>query len=609
MTTSRITLTPPLRSASTERSTNLFRRLQLLVSDHLPFCVLLFAALFPMFGQLGDDYLWADEGDTAVLAQNILQFGIPKAWDGVTFIDSDMGTRENKDLVMVSHPWLQYYVTAASFGLFGQSAFTARLPFAMAGYMTIIIVYVLIMQATGDRKAALCACTLLVVSVQFLLFSRQCRNYALSMFLTTVLLLLFFNLRNIRAALLFAFGSILAFHAHPSALAPIGACAVMTLFFEPFKQYRRWFWLMVPIIVVCTVPWFFLARAGYNENTTMLKDWSLLAPRLLQFFIECGSVTPVVAMLALFVFLWIKAYRRQLRPDWRSLSFEVFKGTERDLLIAIFCMFGCYSLLIALTISRAELWSVGLRHTTAIIPLTYIVVGILVSKATIRSTTAFLLIILLLSVTKLGRLTPWSFWHEEKVAFDPADIVSMHVPKNWKDRFLRTALPAFSRDLLRSNHGAVANICQFLNTNAQPGEVLITNYEWEPLYFHTKLPQGMKVLPTYPVYDRVQQLGLPYYVYTVKDVRWIVWRWTWGNYRDYDWPSVYQSVIESGGTISKVASIRETAWENQPNIHFHRFPEHDYKFPFYSNLQDVTIFRVDYPWTKNRSAGIVASAD
>jgi hypothetical protein len=75
---------------------------------------------------LGADYMWLDEADTAVLASNILKFGVPKAWDGVSFIDSDMGARENDELVMVSHPWRQYYIAAASFALLGENNVAAR---------------------------------------------------------------------------------------------------------------------------------------------------------------------------------------------------------------------------------------------------------------------------------------------------------------------------------------------------------------------------------------------------------------------------------------------------------------------------------------------------
>src|SRR5260370_41740722 len=99
---------------------------------------------------LGRDYLWADEGDRAVFAENIIRSGVPKAWDGITFMDSDKGARLNRDLVMVTSPWLQYYTTAASFFVFGKSTFSARLPFAIAGWLTVLFAYLLFLQTTAN---------------------------------------------------------------------------------------------------------------------------------------------------------------------------------------------------------------------------------------------------------------------------------------------------------------------------------------------------------------------------------------------------------------------------------------------------------------------------
>src|SRR5260370_9045097 len=98
---------------------------------HWPFAILAALGLALLLTNLGSGYLWADEGDTAVLAANIVKWGIPKAWDGVTFVDSDKGARLNHDLVMVTNPWLQYYLTAASFSALGENTFSPCSPFAM----------------------------------------------------------------------------------------------------------------------------------------------------------------------------------------------------------------------------------------------------------------------------------------------------------------------------------------------------------------------------------------------------------------------------------------------------------------------------------------------
>jgi hypothetical protein len=62
---------------------------------HWPSVLAAVFGLARILANVGKDYLWADEGDTAVLAA---------AWDGVTFVDSDKDARLNHDLVMVTSP-------------------------------------------------------------------------------------------------------------------------------------------------------------------------------------------------------------------------------------------------------------------------------------------------------------------------------------------------------------------------------------------------------------------------------------------------------------------------------------------------------------------------
>ncbi len=63
---------------------------------HWPFTLVAILGLALVLSNLGNDYLWADEGDTAVLAANIIKEGVPKAWNGITFVDSDnRGGRTN----------------------------------------------------------------------------------------------------------------------------------------------------------------------------------------------------------------------------------------------------------------------------------------------------------------------------------------------------------------------------------------------------------------------------------------------------------------------------------------------------------------------------------
>jgi 4-amino-4-deoxy-L-arabinose transferase-like glycosyltransferase len=536
-----------------------------------------------LFTNLGSGYLWADEGDTAVLARNVIKFGFPRAWDGTTFMDSDFGARENSDLVMVSSPWLQYYVTAASFVLFGQSTFAARFPFALFGCLTLVFVYRIICNVTADRRAALCATILMIGSVQFLLFCRESRYYAVEMLLTCLLIDAFLQLRSAGRAIGFTIVAILLFHAHPIGIVPVVALGLLTLFDRTFSAHRRWYWLSVPAILALTTPWFLLARGGYTENASLVTSAPDLVLRFVQYLIECASVTPLIGVVVLFLLMSI--FHR---------GAQSFQERERALLVTIATMIVSLAIAMAVTQRSAALWVTGVRYTSAIIPLVAILAGLLISRISRGRLSILLPLVGLFALTKFAQITPWFFWADKSP--DPEKkLVALHAPINAIDAFLPGEDWLFARDLFQKNIGTVGQSVEFLRQHSAPGDLVITNYESEPLYFHTNLPQGMKITRQDPIYDAARRSGLPEYIFGVDHARWVVWRFNWDDYLGIRWPEVADHLIAEGGHITNVTELKETGWENRENIHFHRFANDVYLFPQDTNLAPAIIFRVDWP--------------
>src|SRR5438552_3153144 len=85
------------------------------------------------------------------------------------------------------------------------------------------------------------AAVALVGSVQFLLYCRQCRYYALSMLLTVLLLWAFLKMKSARDCAWFAVVATLLFHAHPIGSLPILTLGLLTFIYRPFSIQRRWF--------------------------------------------------------------------------------------------------------------------------------------------------------------------------------------------------------------------------------------------------------------------------------------------------------------------------------------------------------------------------------
>jgi 4-amino-4-deoxy-L-arabinose transferase-like glycosyltransferase len=573
---------------------------------HWPIVVVLTVAGILLFTNLRMDRLWADEGDTAVLARNILKFGVPTAWDGVTFTDSDFGTRLNDKLVMVSHPWLQYYVTALSFALFGDTTLGARLPFALFGLATIALIYIMLIRVARNQWAGIAAAILLSSSVQFLIYARQSRHYSLTALLACLLLFQFTRLTSWASSLRFALLASLLFHSHPMGLTAMGGLAVLTALHPAFRSQRVWFWRAAPLVAALTLPWFFMVGAGYSENTAWLGDVGTFLPRVGQFAIECASVTSIVGTAVLF-FVVRRRARARARPALRSgrsasPRATVFTTEERSLAVPLIAMLLTYAVAMAVTQSREMIWQYGIRYTSAVMPLCAMLAGIAIAKASRGRWQAWVALVVVFGFTRAGQITPWAFWAQPSPKRDREAVVTFHNPERVIDRVLRTTQVGYLKSLIEPNPGTIARVAEFLTAHAAPNDVVITNYEWEPLYFYTRLPQGMKVLPSYPIWSAAKAHELPSYVFSAKGVRWIVWRQAWGAYRGQACDRIIKDVQDQGASVVALATVPETLWENRENIHFRRFPGNRYYYSWHYSLPPTLIFRVEWPETEIATA-------
>jgi hypothetical protein len=559
---------------------------------HWPIIVLAIIGAVFVFTNLGRDYLWEDEGDTAALGSNILKFGVPKAWDGYAFLDSDHGARLNRDLVMVTHPWVQYYLAAGSFLVFGQNTFAARLPFAITGWMSILLAYAFVWRTIGSRLAAFSAAALMTFSVQFLFFARQCRYCSLNLLLICWLFWIFFKMKSGRDCVFFVLASVLLFHTHPYGIAPVAALAGLGLIYRPFAAQRRWLLFAVPAIVVLTMPWLvlsYLFSTGVALNTSNPKTVGVFLERCAQAFIETTSVTPLIGTAILIL---IALFIRRMK---RTGAAPLFETNEMSVLVSVLATVVLYGLETATTQSSDALWLAGMRFSSAVLPVVAIGAGVVMAKASRGNWLICAALIFVFAFTKLAQLNPW-------VAGNPSGLfkfgnysVGAHVPESVVDRFLGNGLLKYVRDLWRENPGTVATTCDFLRANAKPGDVLILNYGWEPTYYYTRLPQAMGILPTYPVYQRAHELGLPEFVFGVDHVRWIVWRSAWETAPGYAMDDVASEIARQGGKITVVQEVPETVFENSPDIHLHRFSDGSYLFPRTQTFPASKIARVDWP--------------
>jgi 4-amino-4-deoxy-L-arabinose transferase-like glycosyltransferase len=129
---------------------------------------------------LGDTYLWQDEAQTALLGRSVLIHGVPMVGEGADSLSAVLGKDAGIGGVYFQIAWLQAYVEAASLGLFGESSWSARFPFAIAGWLCIPLTAWAMRVAGSTVLAARIAALSIACSVPFIIVSRQARYYALT---------------------------------------------------------------------------------------------------------------------------------------------------------------------------------------------------------------------------------------------------------------------------------------------------------------------------------------------------------------------------------------------------------------------------------------------
>lgn len=555
------------------------------IGRHWPIALIAVVAAVLLLTNLGGEALWEDEGDTAVLARSILRHGIPVAWDGVTFLDPDYGQRLGFGLVMVSHPWLQYYAAAASFAVLGESAATARVPFALAGIATIVVTYLMGVELFRSRRIACCAALLLTASVQFLLFARQARNYPFHALLTCLLIWQFLRLDSWKRSVGFALLGIALFHTHPLGVAAVGALAALTFISPDFRSARRWCWPAALAVGVYAAPWVVVSQAGHSEAATSILGLRDLAGRVAQFFVEYGSVAPVVGSMLLGVVLWRRA------KGSRVLSLD-----ERKYVAACAVLVVTYAAAVAATQTPTDVWVLGLHHTPALLPLTALIAALLIVKVSGQRRLILATLVLAFVFTRGGQLVPWVVL-ADPVAQPASDTgPTFHVPPRMADRILRTTQLQFARALVQPNPGVMSQIGAYLRTHAAPGDIVLTNAESQALYFHTGLPQAAKVARSFPIYAVARERNLPEYVFGYERLKWIVWRRSFPAYfPEQDVAALLKRLAALDIKTELVASFTETVFENRENIHFRRYPGSVYIFPWHTDIPEARIYRVHWP--------------
>ncbi len=417
-----------------------------------------------IFLNLGDRYLWEDEAETALLARNVLRFGLPLGWDGRDLISQECGIELDENYVARRHGWLPIYLVAGSFALLGTDTVPARLPSALLGWWSVVSIYVLAKRIFRDQRVALLSAALLTVSVPFLLYVRQSRYYAAAIF-TTIWALFFFlaALEGRRFAWAgLALSLVLMFHA----LIPMGAGTVLAfaVVFLTLERSRRplaqllaagglTVGLTVPWLSIYGVPWMpSFADSSSAGSSSRLFLW---AENVAFYLVAIDRrVLALLVPATLFVGLYVTGGRRALKAG---------PASRRPRLLLVFTV---VYLLFAAVYPRPFL-----RYIVNLLPVLALLMAWFATR--LWRINPLVAAAALLVIVTTDALHGW-------VGFYGAPFRSFAAQ-------VRSPLFSYLDEITSHHEGPIEAIVRHLKQAARPGERLFISYGDLPLRFYTDL--------------------------------------------------------------------------------------------------------------------------
>jgi len=395
-------------------------------------------ASYLLFKNLGNIFLWQDEAQTGLLAKTVLQFGVPRGYDGLNYFSQELGAEYGPGYLWKWHTWLPFYVLAGCYKLFGFSTFVSRLPFALAALGCFVALYFLTRELFSSRSAALFSVSTLLVSVPFYLLSRQCRYYSFTMLFVLLGLYGYIRLLHNRrgGGTLYLVAGTCLFHSH---YVYFGTMLMTVAFHALFFWRHRWRAVFLWSLLLCVInlPWMiWLASMRYGERYGgSMGDLVQIWGRFVRFVADIQRYYWLGFWLFTLVVLIVVSRLENQAERKTDLALD-------GLLLTV--AFVAINLLV---LSVFAPWPF-FRYLAPLLPLFAMIIGVVLAKLQ-KIHTIFVLSFLLI------------LWHEP--------------------------IPDFFYELHHDYSGPIEAIVTYLNANAQKGDIVAATYGDMPIKFYTNL--------------------------------------------------------------------------------------------------------------------------
>jgi 4-amino-4-deoxy-L-arabinose transferase-like glycosyltransferase len=393
-----------------------------------------------LLANLGNQYLWDDEAQAALVSKTILTEGVPRGYDGKNFFSQEKGAEYGKNYIWRWHTWLPFYVLAGFYKVFGVSTFVSRLPFALFGVGTVFLTYFFARQLWPGSHIPVIAAALLAISVPFLLLSRQCRCYSLVMFFTMLSLYGYMALlqRKKYAAVLLFVASTLLFHSLHIYMVVLFATVLLHAVI--FRRDRlKLLLIVIAAVVLVNGPWLvWLAGINYRRpHGVRLTEPLLLAAWAKTFLL---TIICYVFPLWLPVVAAILAVVRRVRTGRFLLRERLFWG---KLSLPVF--FVIFNILVIAVISPLPYF----RYVAPSVPLVVILVAVIVDAA-VKVSPVFAVVV----------------------------VAALIAGSQLKD---------YLYEITHDYDGPIEGIVSYLNKHGNKSDIVAITYGDLPLKFYTKM--------------------------------------------------------------------------------------------------------------------------
>jgi len=511
--------------------------------------LLVAAAAVLMLANLGNMYLWQDEAETALLSQRLGMYGLPLAFDGRNLIrQAPQDVQYTDEYVWVYHPWLPFYWTNLSFALLGPTTFAARLPYALAGLATVLLLYVSVRHHFRDGRVAMLAAVFLLLCIPFALHVRQCKYFPFAALFTVATADAYLRVREENKAGFampyFILSGFCLFQSNFGAFVPLLTAVVLHLLLSvACGETLRSRWAEVrrlapalALLALLALPWavylqtwargqfaFDIYRfVGHLAHYTVyLTGWVFPWPLLLVF---------------IYLYLWKKHH---LCSDARA---------ARAVNLYILTV-----LTTVLFLSESFIW-MYFGYIVQLVPLLMTLLALVVLHILDRSRWVGYTLIVLLVATNALHLVPYVV--PVVRAFQWASLA----PRRYlaeTDALIATAgrlrfdLANYIYELSHDYDGPDEGIVLYLAENAQSGDMVVTNYGELPIAFYT----GLDIAGGLSGY-RLEKVERPEWVIDRRD----------GPYRDE-----LQRIIAAGSYEAIEIPYPDLLWGNRPVPEYHKY--------------------------------------